>query len=277
MFKEVVPLSTQQHAALRLLPAQPFDFAAADILIPITLGEAERIAREMPIVFPRQSGLPQALLGLEAGKNLHVQSNGQWLGRYVPAHIRRYPFILAEAPATPEEAEGSNRRFVLHFDQTAKHLGTQTGERLFDDAGAPTETLLRVQKILTAIQQDAHLTQAIVARLDALQLLHEADLPITGADGQTKTLKGVRVVDRARLAQLAPEVLGQLQAQGALALIYAHLLSLTNLQDGWIARHRASPQPAARSPNASPSKTTAQSSGQDGALNFDGIDWSKLS
>ena len=266
MFQEVVPLSSQQHRALRLSASQPFDFAAADILIPVTMGEVERIAREMPIVFPSQGGLPQALAGWELGKNLHVQSNGQWLGRYIPAHVRRYPFILAQVPATPEEASATSRRFVMHFDKSAKHLGLDQGERLFDDAGAPTLVLARIQQVLTAIQQDAQRTQALVKQLDALGLLRETELKITAADGQTKTVAGVRVIDRARLAQLAPDGLAKLHAQGALALVHAHLLSLTNLQDGWIARHGTQPQAA-----------TPQGGGATGAgaaLNFDTIDWS---
>ena len=268
MFKEVVPLSPQQHRALRLSASQPFDFAAPDILIPVTVGEVERIAREMPIVFPRQGGLPQALAGWEPGKNLHVHPNGQWLGRYIPAHVRRYPFILAQVPATPEEASATNRRFVMHFDKAAKHLGDERGERLFDDAGAPTPVLVRIQQVLTAIQQDAQRTQALVAQLDALGLLRETELKITTADGQAKTVAGVRVIDRVRLAPLAPDVLAKLQAQGGLALIHAHLLSLTNLQDGWIARHGAQPQAA------TPQGGAGTGGGAGTALSFDTIDWS---
>ena len=264
MFKEVVPLSPEQHRTLRLSTSQPFDFVAADILIPITIGEVDRVAREMPIVFPRQGGMPQALAGHKPGHNLHVHPNGQWLGRYIPAHVRRYPFILAEVPNAAEAGNGPPRRFALHIDRSAKHLGEQQGERLFDDAGRATPTLEHIQKVLTTFQQDAEHTQALVAQLNELGLLHEREIKITTADGQSETLTGFRVIDRARLAQLPADTLAALQARGALVLIYAHLFSLTNLQDGWIAKHRGVQ-------GAQSIEQRAESS-----LKFDNIDWGLL-
>ena len=264
MFKELTPLSPERHRALRLSVSQPYDFVAGEMLIPVTIGEVDRVARDMPIVFPRQGGLPQALVGFEPGKNIHVDASGKWLGRYIPAHIRRYPFVLSEVSMDAEGGHGDTRRFALHIDTAAKHLGTERGERLFDDAGAPTPTLKRIQQVLTAIQQDAERTQALVTQLDELGLLHEQALKVSTADGATRALTGMRVIDRARLAKLAPDALAALNERGALALIYAHLLSLTNLQDGWIARQRAGQQ------------ASSPAHGVEGALNFDNIDWNSF-
>ena len=269
MFKQVVPLSAETHRALRFSPNQPFDFAAAEILIPVTIGEVDRIARDIPIVFAREGGLPQALLGFEPGRNLYVHHTGQWIGRYIPAHLRRYPFILSELQRTGEDQSATGRRFGIHIDLAAKHLNDQTGARLFDDSGEPTETLKCAQQILTALQQDAERTQLLVAQLESHGLLHEQQLKVAPPGVEAKVLSGFRVVDRPTLAKLSGEVLTGLRDSGALALVYAHLISLTNLQDGWLAKQ------VAASKAALPTQPDSDASA-DEPFNFDKIDWSRL-
>ncbi len=261
MFKDVVVLNKAQHAALRFDPAQGYAFAAQQILCPIGLAEATHVAREMPIVFPLNNPLPHALLGFEQHKNLHVHTTGQWIGRYIPAHIRRYPFVLAADPAQTDADVPSARRFVLLFADNAPHLGDVRGARLFDDAGEPSETLKQVQKVLGAVQRDMEMTQRAVAMIERMGLLQAKPVVIQQADGR-HAVEGVRVVDPVVLRALSGEQLVELEHGGGLELIYAHLASLINLKDGWLAQ--------AKKQLASPTKGNAPSD----EVDLDAFDWS---
>jgi hypothetical protein len=145
------------------------------------------------------------------------------------------------------------------FDADAPHLGESTGERLFTPAGEPTPTLQNVQKILVHLQRDLQRTLRLMAQIQAADLLIERTLKVQSRSGAPFGLKGLRVIDTKKLAALSPETVYQLHRSGALTLIHAHLLSLSNLRD--------SPLVHSEAPTIAPSTDT---------LNFEGIDWSRL-
>ncbi|MGO3783482.1 MAG: SapC family protein [Vreelandella alkaliphila] len=235
MFRQLTPLQPREHQQLRFNPRQPYDFAKEQMLIPVVAAETARIAREMPIVFPLSGGLPQALVGVNHGQNMHVKEDtGHWIGRYIPAHIRRYPFMLAAVPGT--EGSGSEQQYVIQFDAEASHLERPDGLALFDDQGHATETLQQIQKVLTNLERENHRTLGLVAELEAAGLLAERQIYV-GEEGKGgKRLAGIRLVDEKALAALDGDTLAKLRTSGALALVYAHLLSLNNLRDGLLAQ-----------------------------------------
>ena len=140
MFKELIALSRDQHRGLRFNPRQPYAFAARLMVSPIVAGEVKLIAREYPIVFSRSEPMPLALLGVKKDTNAYVGANGDWPARYIPAHVRRYPFMLADS-ATENAAEGK-RAFTVMFDAQAPQFAGEKGSALFTDAGEATPTLL---------------------------------------------------------------------------------------------------------------------------------------
>lgn len=236
MFKQPIPLSADTHRDLRFSPHQPFDFARELVFIPLAASELFKAARETVIVFPIQGGVPQALVAFEAGCNVHIDDAGHWVGRYVPAHLRRYPFVLGEIPTTPEEREENGRRFGLQVDVGAPHLNKPDGIRLFDDTGQPTDSLKKIQQILMGLQHDFERTQAMVNQLDTFDLLEERQLKINPDKEESKVMTGFRLVDQKALADLPGDRLALLRETGALGMAYAHIMSLTNLEDGWLAR-----------------------------------------
>jgi len=246
MFLKPTNLDAEQHRDLRFSPNQPYDFARELVMIPVVAGEITRVAREMPIVFPKGEGVPQALTGVNPGENLHVKDSGHWLGRYIPAHIRRYPFVLAEVDVSDAQRAEKGRQFAVQFDALARHFERPDGHALLDAQGKPTEVLKKVQQILMGLQQDQERTRALVEQLDQAGLLVERNIQVNPAgnaanDSEDKShaLSGLRLVDEKALAKLDADALAKLRDSGALALAYAHLLSLTNLQDGLIAKAQA--------------------------------------
>ena len=235
MFLKPTSLDAEQHRDLRFSPNQPYDFARELVMIPVIAGEISRVAREMPIVFPRGEGVPQALTGVRPGENLHVKDTGHWLGRYIPAHIRRYPFVLAEVPVSEAQRAEKGRQYAVQFDAAARHFEQPDGHALIDDQGQPTEVLKKVQQVLMALQQDQERTRGLVEQLDKAGLLVERSITVTQGE-EKHELGGFRLLDEEALARLDAETLARLRDSGALTLAYAHLLSLANLQDGLIAK-----------------------------------------
>ena len=235
MFKKLVPLSSEIHKTLKFHANMPYFFASEESLIPLTVAELPKISRDMLIVFPLRAGLPLALAGVEPKHNLHIQDDGMWIGRYVPAHLRRYPFILAEKDTTPNPEHG--RQFALMIDESAPHFKTEQGMPLFNKDGSASDFLTRTQKLLLALQADQEKTLKLVAQLEEYNLLEPRDIRVNrDKDLEPLLLKGFRMIDSQRFSELDSVALAQLRDSGALEMIYAHVVSLTNLDDGWVAQ-----------------------------------------
>ena len=95
------PVTREQHGARRWVRYTNYGFAAGDALLPVYGPELARMAMELPLAFVRVNGqiVPVAVMGVEPGRNLYVDSGGQWLGQYVPAIVRSHPFALLRADA----------------------------------------------------------------------------------------------------------------------------------------------------------------------------------
>ncbi|NEX21826.1 SapC family protein [Thiorhodococcus mannitoliphagus] len=261
MFKNLQPLKRSLHSEMRLSHKQPYHFASDLTLAPITAGEAAMLAREYTIVFSLEDQAPPiVLLGVRKRVNAYIGPSGTWLARYVPAHVRRYPFMLAEGPAP--RADGlDERQFTLLFDADAPHLSGAAGERLFTQDGEPSAALDRVREVLVSLQRDLGRTVRMVERLHAANLLVERTLMLRGAPEKGLKLEGVRVIDTDKLVASSADVLQDLRDSGALMLIYAHLISLSNLRDGALAR--------------GPAASTGQQIAGD-VISFEGVDWDQL-
>lgn len=128
MFKRKEVLKPAQHSGLKILETNDYSYARGEVLALIVFDEMADIAREYPIVFPdNHSGLPSALLGLEDGQNAYVDDQGGWQGIYIPAHIRRYPFMLGKADQPGEPSVEGKDRYVILFDPDAPQLQDANG------------------------------------------------------------------------------------------------------------------------------------------------------
>jgi len=220
-YERVVALSDQAHAALKVRPASSFAYAAGTNSVPLLAGEFFECAREYPIVFARGDAgpLPAALLGLRDRENLYVDAAGKWDARYVPAFVRRYPFVPGKGP---------QGELLVCIDEASPCFDSREGEALFAE-GKPTAQLEHAIKFLTEFHQAAAATEALGRRLDELGLLRQADSVAQLNDGSQFRLNGLHVVDETKLRALDRETVQELFANGSLAVIYAHLMSLGNL------------------------------------------------
>ncbi|MDP2132173.1 MAG: SapC family protein [Sulfuritalea sp.] len=220
-YERVVALSDQFHADLKVRPATSFAYAARTNSVPLLAGEFFDCAREYPIVFARGDAgpLPAALLGLRENENLFVDAAGKWDARYVPAFVRRYPFVPGKGP---------QGELLVCIDEASQCFDKTEGEALFV-AGQPTPQLEHAIKFLTEFHQAAAVTEKLGRRLEELGLLRQADSLAQLNDGSQFRLNGLNVVDETKLRALDRDVVQELFLNGSLAVIYAHLMSLGNL------------------------------------------------
>ncbi|HEX7340404.1 MAG TPA: SapC family protein [Rhodanobacteraceae bacterium] len=226
-YERPVPLNREGHKDLRIKPINNVGFAAKTHSVPLTVGEFGPAARDFPILFGGNSleeAGPLAMLGLNQGENAFVDANGQWEeGVYVPAFVRRYPFVLAEKP---EGAEGDD--FTVFLDEAYPGFGTEDGERLFNEDGTDTETLKNAVRFLGEFQEQVAHTKAVTKRLRDLDLLEARSAQIKDGDN-TMVINGLYLVNEEKVRQLDEKTAHELLADGTLGFIYAHLLSLSNI------------------------------------------------
>jgi hypothetical protein len=221
-YRSIEVLSSETHRNHRLeLGANPFAFAAQAHLIPAVAEEFAIAAREMPIVFvpAGQSFACVFLCGLKAGQNLFVDPDGRWNGEYVPAYLRRYPFILGDRP----DADA----VVCVVGQFAGFNTGAEGQRLFEEDGKAAPALTRVIKMLTDYGVAARHTEAFCALLREMGLLKSVTIDVQNATGgQSASIHGLSIVDEEKLNALSDEDFSLVRKRRYLGPIYAHLLSL---------------------------------------------------
>jgi hypothetical protein len=224
-YQKPVPLNSEVHLNARLGPlAGNFSFCNSTNSIPLAAVEFFDVAREYPIAFTGAEGgalFPIVLLGVRQNENLYVGADGRWEGRYVPAFVRRYPFVLAEKQNADD--------FNVYLDEAYPGFGAPDGERLFTDAGEHTPLLKQALEFLSTYQGEIKRTRQFVERLQALELLIPRVLEVVRKDQPPMVLQGFSVVDEARLNALGDTELLELARSGFLAWIYAHLMSLGNV------------------------------------------------
>lgn len=223
-YNDLQPLSSDLHGNYRVRAAETAPFLARTHAVPVTVEEFPLIQRHMPIVFSAgDEPVPLALMGLNEGINVFFDAEGKLKGSdpiYVPAYIRRYPYLLARLRPDSEELS-------LCFDPSSDTIGAfEEGEALFAD-GKPTELVQQILKFNEEFEIAGQRTGAFVKELGEMNLLMDGEVAIQ-PDGaaQPYIYRGFRMVDEAKLNELRGDQLRKMQQSGMLPLVYAHLFSL---------------------------------------------------
>jgi len=225
MYTKIVPLNPEQFQGISFVPLSNYAFAAKEHLLPLAPEEWKFMAREAPIVFVRSGSeesphvAPYALMGLRQGQNLFVDSQGQWRGEYVPAAVRRYPFILAQS-------EDQETMVVCADMESGAFQKSKKGQALFTEDGQPTETLNTVKNFLERLQRQFQAATQFASRLDAAGLLVDHTIEIKRQGQEPQHITGMLRIDETKWNALDDTSFLEWRQQGALPLVYAHLLSL---------------------------------------------------
>jgi hypothetical protein len=233
-YERIVPLARDRHATWAVRRDADYSFAAETRALPLAFVEFEAAARTLPIVFVRDGGtlLPAAVLGFD--RNTRLDAAGRWVGTYVPAFARRYPFVLSPT------AGGDD--LVLCIDEAFAGIDPTgaTGTRIFADDGTVSAFAREMLEFARNCRTEFDRTGDLMRLLAELGLFEEARTTLNFPDGSTRVLDGFFMVDRKRLAALDGEVLKRLMAAGVLEAIHLHLWSLKNF-DGLLGAAASSP------------------------------------
>lgn len=222
----IVPVSLSEFGQKRFKRYDKFTFAANDSIVPLAVREFPRAALEMPIAFVKaeEGFVPVAVQGLSPGKNLFVSIDGRWIGRYVPAAYRSYPFVLANS---------QNGEQVLCIEDNCGLLSDVEGEPFFD-GDQPSKTVKDVLSFLNQVSISRQATQRICSVLQSHQLIKPWQITLNSESGSGEAspgrhLEGLFRIDEAALNQLDAPALHEVRQAGGLALVYCHLLSTQHL------------------------------------------------
>lgn len=226
-YERPVPLNRTAHKDLRIKALQNLKFAHSVHSVPLTCTEFPVTARDIPILFAgseMDSAGPMALLGLRQSENLFVDTDGQWAqGVYIPAFVRRYPFVLAEKPA---DVEGDD--FTVFLDEGYEGFNDKEGERLFKEDGTETDMLKSAVSFLGEFQQHVARTKQFMGDLRKHDLLEPRNIRLE-RNGNVLNLNGLFVINEEKLRKIDAQIAQQFLADGTMGWIYAHLLSLQNI------------------------------------------------
>jgi hypothetical protein len=223
-YEKPVLLDRERHRRRRVRPGSGFAFARHANSLYLAGVEFNEACKEYAIVFTRTPEgriVPVAMLGLRDRENLFVDEAGRWLGRYVPAFVRRYPFVLAQLPG---------QSLAVCIDEACAGLNEEEGEELFDAQGQDTPFLRNALDFLTRYQREHQRTEAFCQRLEQSGLLVEMNARADLLDGRSFTVGSVFVVDEKKLMALPDPAALALWRTGELHLISMHLVSLSNMQ-----------------------------------------------
>ena len=156
IYENATPVSRARHGGLSVKAGGNFGFAAQINSVPLMAAEFAQVASDMAIVFAAAGDevIPAVLLGIRENENLYVDDAGNWQGKYVPAFLRRYPFVFSTSD------DGQN--FTLCIDESFEGANNNgRGERLFDADGEQTQYLRSVLGFLQAYQVQFQRTRVL--------------------------------------------------------------------------------------------------------------------
>ncbi|KKC26386.1 SapC family protein [Sphingomonas sp. SRS2] len=226
-YNDLQPLSSQLHAGwkARTLEAAPF-FGTAHA-VPLTVEEFILAQRHYPIVFSAgENPVPLGLFGLNEGVNVFTDESGIPSNNlYIPAYVRRYPFMLAKLRQDSDDLS-------LCFDSTSGVLGEfEDGMPLFEGT-EPTESIKNTLAFCEQFEQAGMRTGMFMQELIQNKLLIDGEVTIEpeGAD-QPFVYRGFQIISEEKLKELRGDVLRKMVQTGLLPLIHAHLFSLSLIRD----------------------------------------------
>jgi hypothetical protein len=220
-YEKVAPISIDRHKDLYVKAPENYEFANSSNSLPLMAVEFAAAASDYAIVFAGSgdSITPVTMLGIENEQNLYVDNEGNWGDTYIPAFVRRYPFVFSKR----------EDKFFLCIDEDYEGCNDEgLGERLFDAAGERTKYLGSVLNFVQEYQAQFNRTKAFCAKLQELNLLETMKAEFNLPSGKTAALTGFMAISRARLKELDADKLAELVKTDELELIYMHIQSMRN-------------------------------------------------
>jgi hypothetical protein len=223
IYETVVPLSFGRHRDCSVEVAGDYNFSSKVNSVPLMAVEFPLAAAEYPIVFAGtgENILPAVILGVRGNENLYLTKEGTWDAKYIPAFIRRYPFVFSQSD--------DGKQFMLCIDEAFSGFNRDgRGQRLFGEDGKPTPYVDGILKFLQEYQTQFNRTQTFCRKVSELNLLEPMQANVDMRSGGRLSLSGFMAVNRAKLKEVPGEKLAELAKTDELELLYLHMQSMRN-------------------------------------------------
>ena len=226
-YSQPEPLSVDLHGKLGANPVdKPYAFVAGTHLIPLTVTEFAPAALSYPVIFVGDTKQPVAVMGLRQEDNLFVSAEGDFRPEaYIPAYIRRYPFVFAN--------DEEQKRMIRCIDRGAPFI-TEGGDTPLFDGDQPSAYVQQAMEFCNNFEQERLRTESFVNLLKDMDLFETRESVFTprnpdGSAGPQQKIAEYFAISEDKLKALPAEKFAELRDNGALGQIYAHLVSLL----GW--------------------------------------------
>jgi len=226
-YRAPAPLHEKAFDGQGLRKEGNYNFANKAHAVALHMQEFRFAAAHYPVVFSDDAvPMPLAVLGFREGQNLFVDGEGKWAeGAYVPAYVRRYPFVIGQGAKADEP--------ILYLDRECDILvdlkKEPDADPLFAE-GAPGERVKQALEFCGAFQQQAPLTQAFVDAIAKHSLLEAKEIRLDLPKGKQQLLTGLRIIDEAKFTALPDEEFLNWRRQGWVAAVYWHWASMDNFR-----------------------------------------------
>ena len=226
-YNDLVPISSQEHGDWKLRSIEGAKFLTTTHAVPLLVEEFLAASRFYPIVFSLgDAPVPLALMGLNEGVNVVVDERGMFPDDwYVPAYVRRYPFLLARLRPDTDDLS-------LCVDPTSEVIGQfDEGEAIFEDGG-PSERTKAILQFCEQVEQGSALTNGFFTDIKEQKLLTDGEFSAqpNGA-AQPYVYRGFQIISEDMVKNLRGDVARKWLQNGLMPLIYAHLFSLQRMAD----------------------------------------------
>ena len=221
---KIVPVTPELHGAKRWRRISNYNFAVGDPLVPVVGAELSRLVPTMPLAFVERAGAYElmAVLSFAPGRNLFVGPDGRWLGGYIPAFFRSYPFRLLAREGTDVS--------VLCVDEDSKLIvgGESAGEDFFDADGKSSAAVKPILDMLSEVERSRKATQLAVLALAEAGVIQPWPIKLKTAQAE-QAIGGLHRIDEAALNALGDEAFLKLRKASALTLADGQILSMGQL------------------------------------------------
>ena len=170
IYETVVPLSASRHRGCAVEMSRNYGFSSKTNSVPLMAVEFPHAASEYAIVFAgtKENVMPAVILGVRDSENLFLSQDAKWDAKYIPAFVRRYPFVFSTS--------ADKERFLLCVDEAYSGFNREgRGQKLFGDDDKPTPYVDNILNFLQQYQAQFNRTQALcqmVRQLDLLEPMH---------------------------------------------------------------------------------------------------------
>lgn len=223
-------LNNIEHKDLRVATNHSARFGDNNYFGLVVPSEFSMVLNHYPIFIQKDSNTGKfffaALFGFQEGENLFLDNSG-WNSDYIPLSCLRHPFLIGQQ-VQMENGDKVLKR-VINIDMDNPRVAAAEGERLFTDAGAPTDYLNNIADILEDLHEGFLAAEQLIDQLLAYNLLESFTLKVNFNEYKKYELPGFYTINETALAALSDEKVVALYRNGNMEKIFAILHSHTRV------------------------------------------------